>query len=813
MKNVRLLQAIVGFVPRASVAFVGSIGLALLATAAGARAQEANPQQDNNTNPAAKTYDIHESYDVGGHIANINGSGAMYDTMVNLTSGPRILNSTFEAHALPDAKHTAFDTLFEGSSGYGGDPNDMTTLRMSKGKLYDFTALFRRDRQYFDYDLFGNPLVPAGLVSNGYTFPQVEDAPHLFNTVRRMLDLNLTMMPLSKVSVRAGYVKNTHEGPAYSSIHVGADALLNQYWRNATDTWLAGVDWKPVHSTTFTFEEHINHYKGDTTWSLAGANLVLPTGQPVSLGFDNVTVVGAVSASTGCNVAAGKAAILGAGPSGTIANPCVNGYVQYTRSAPVRTLFPTEEFRFQSSSLKNVQMTGRMMYTGANMNMPAFNEFFNGLESRVVAPVAKVPPGPAPAAWCTKSTAAGVTTYNDCANIITITGSGKAQRINVTADYGIVWQITNSFSFSDQFDFENFRQPAILSLPEVDQYASGMGATPALSVTVTPTLAPSNSLGQKMESNRVTASWEAASWIQLSLGYGYRTRTLSVGRSLPTEAVTAANLLTYTQQINENSGTFGLVLRPTKEWRINATAENTWANAAYVQINPRQSQHYQVRTVYKPKSWATLSGAFNDLEKRDNAALVNYLAHSRAGSAAASLSPNEYFSVDVSYGYIDVFSRTTNCFFDPVGSQPADAVPMPGGAAAPACGNVNVYSAATGTVSSPGFYGTSYFDSPTQYASASVVLSPVKPLQAVAGYRVTAIDGKTEFLNPAEVPGTLQSKYQMPYGSLSWKLNHAWALKGDWNYYGYGEMSGLVGPTAPRNFHGNICTLGVHYEH
>lgn len=801
MKNVRLLQAILGFVPRASVFFAGSLALAALIIPAGAGAQDANPQKDNNA--PEKTFDVHESYDVGGHIADINGSGAMYDTMVNLKSGPRILNSTFEAHALPGAKHAPFDTLFEGSSGYGGDPNNMTTLRMSKGKLYDFSAMFRRDRQYFDYNLFGNPLVPAGLVSNGYTFPQVQDAPHLFNTVRRMLDLNVTILPISKVSFRAGYLKNTNEGPSYSSIHVGGDALLNQYWRNNTETWLAGVDWKPVRGTTFTYEEHLNHYKGDTTWSLAGANLVLPTGQPVSLGFDNVAVVGSVSATSGCNVAAGKASILGSGPAGFVANPCVNGYVKYTRAAPTRTLFPTEEFRLQSSSLKNVQITGRIMYTGANMNMPAYNEYFNGLESRVVTPVVKVPPGPAPTAWCTKATAAGVTTYNDCHSVSAITGVGKAQRINVTADFGIVWQITNSFSISEQYDFDNFRQPSILNQAELDGYSTSMGNAPAISITA-PALVASNFLGQKIESNRITGSWEAASWIQLSLGYGLRARTLTVGGFEPT---------TYSDKINENSGLFGLVLRPTHAWRVNATVENIWADAAYVQTDPRQSQHYQVRTTYKAKGWATFTGAFNDLERRDNITLVNYQAHSRAGSVGASLNPSEHFGLDMNYGYLDVFSRSTNCFFVPTGSQPSDAVPMPGGATAPACGNVNVYSATTGTVSNPGFYGTSYFDAPTHYASAAVVLTPVKRLQTVAGYRVTATDGRTEQLNPTAVPGTLQSKYQMPFGSLSWKLSKGWGFKGDWNYYGYGEMSGLVGPTAPRNFHGNIGTLAVHYEY
>lgn len=808
MKNTHLNPASINSVTPIRIMVVG---LALLTAMNAVPAQDVKPATDKNANKS--TYEVHQSFDVGGHIANINGSGSMYDTMVNLASGPRILNHTMEAHVLPGSKHAIFDTLFEGSTGYGGDPNNITTLRMSKGKIYDFFGMFRRDRQYFDYDLLGNPLVSTGVVSNGYTFPQVEDAPHLFNTVRRMTDVSLTLLPLSKFSFRAGYSKNTNEGPSFSSIHIGADALLNQYWRNSTDGWQGAVDWKPFHGTTITYEEHITHYKGDSTWQLAGTTLTLPNGSPVSLGFDNVTPVGAVSATTGCSVDAGKPSILSVNASGAVANPCVNGYVQYSRYQPTRTLFPTEEFHFQSSTLKNVQMTGRFLYTGASMNMPAYNESFNGLESRVVTTIAKVPPGTAPAAYCTKATSSGVTTYNDCASTINITGSGKAQRIDVTADYGLVWQMSKDFSLSEQYDFQNFRQPAILNLPEVDGYSASMIATPAVSIPVSPTLAPVNSLGQQIESNRVIGEWEATSWIQISLGYVYRARTISVARSLATEAVTAPDLLTYTQAIHENGGTLGLLLRPTHNWRINTNIETSWADAAYVQNDPRQAQRYEVRTTYKPKDWATFYGAFHDLEKRDSVFLVNYLAHSRAFSAGASINPSERYGLDLSYGYIDVFSRSTNCFYDPVGSQPADAIAMPSGATAPPCGNLNVYSSATGTVSNPAFYGTSYFNAPTHYASASIVLTPVKPLQAVVGYRVSAVDGSTEILNPAEVSGTLQSKYQTPYGRLEWKLTRAWALKGDWDYYGYGETSGSTGPTTPRNFHGNICTLGVHYEY
>jgi hypothetical protein len=41
------------------------------------------------TQPVAPNgYTLHESIDLGGHIANITGSGAMYNTLVNIQSGP-----------------------------------------------------------------------------------------------------------------------------------------------------------------------------------------------------------------------------------------------------------------------------------------------------------------------------------------------------------------------------------------------------------------------------------------------------------------------------------------------------------------------------------------------------------------------------------------------------------------------------------------------------------------------------------------------------------------------------------------------------
>ena len=440
------------------------MGLALAPFLSYANAQTQDPQPKETI---ADGYSIHQSIDLGGRVVDTSGSSAMYDTLVNLQSGPRILSQTFDIHAVANTYHPLFDDLSESSSGYGGDPYDVTTFRMSKGKIYRFQGLFRRDRQYFDYDLLDNPLVPAGVISNGYTFPQVADSPHAFNTVRRMTDVGLTLFPISKLSFRAGYSHNTDEGPSYSSQHNGAEAQYLQNWRNSTDTWTGAVDWKPVRQTTLTFEETVMHYKGDTNWGLTGLGLQLANGMPVTLGFDNQ-----VPPTCGD----GNPPIVTSSTIPPTANPTCPGYLQYSRFAPTRTLMPTEEFRFQSASIKNIQMNGDVRYTGGKMNLPDYNELFVGLDNM------------------------GKRVFNT-------TGYANGKRIDVSADFGIIWQISEKFSLADQYDFLDFREPALSNLSEVDFLGTSMLLPPGPAQPPSPTFAPTF-LGMKTETNTLTATWE-----------------------------------------------------------------------------------------------------------------------------------------------------------------------------------------------------------------------------------------------------------------------------------------------------------------
>ncbi len=87
-------------------------------------------------------YSAHSSVDVGGRIAGLSGSGAMYDTMVNVQSGPRMLGQTFEtARTAWATSIPLFDSLMRVfTTGFGGDPNNFAKMDFSKGKYYEFSG-------------------------------------------------------------------------------------------------------------------------------------------------------------------------------------------------------------------------------------------------------------------------------------------------------------------------------------------------------------------------------------------------------------------------------------------------------------------------------------------------------------------------------------------------------------------------------------------------------------------------------------------------------------------------------------------------
>ncbi|MEO7029228.1 MAG: hypothetical protein ABI147_07465 [Acidobacteriaceae bacterium] len=557
-------------------------------------------------------YTVHQSVEFGGRLLANSGSGAMYDTLVNVHSGPRVLSSSLTLTSV-DRSHTKlFDRLSTNSFGYGGDPNSGTALTFSKGKLYDFRGNYRRDRQYFDYDLLSNPLIPP----SSTPYLPLLDSPHLFNTVRRMTDLDLTLEPLSRFSVRLGYSHIIAQGPTLSTVHEGAEALLMQFWRNGTDSWNAGLDWKPNQRSTISFDEFILHYKGDTVWQLTGLNNVLSDGTPVALGIDVSSIW-----ATPC-----------AAPfiAGGAVNPACNAYLAYSRSAPTRTISPVEQLTFQSASIPRFAVNGRVLYSGATSTLNNYNEMFNGL-----------------------------TTRSSLRQSI-VTGAARVRRIDVTANLSATLQITQKLLATNSYDFTDFRLPGTNSLTETDYAGTSLLAPPGAAKTTT--TADSQFLNQKTKTDTALLIWDATSRARLTGGFRYRSRIITDagGDFIP---------------IHEDWGLFGAALRPTPLWRINFNLEAMYADMSFTRISPRQMQHYIVRTTYQPRLWLLLNGTVNIRESRDNVQTVNHLEHDRDFSFGASITKSERWSVDLNYSYDDVFSSTLECYASTPAPPSATAAP------------------------------------------------------------------------------------------------------------------------------------------
>src|SRR3954451_2866281 len=182
----------------------------------------ANPAAAKAAKPAAQKkapaegkplagYSVHSMVELGGRFAEKDGSRAMWATLVNQTTGARVLGQSMQMHTLNPGKTPFFDTLSTNSFGYGGDPYDASMLKLAKGRWYDFSGSFRRDRNYFDYNLLANSLLTSATPTTPALVPQ-PNSLHLYNTVRRNTDTVLTLLPTSFINIRAGYNRNTNEG-------------------------------------------------------------------------------------------------------------------------------------------------------------------------------------------------------------------------------------------------------------------------------------------------------------------------------------------------------------------------------------------------------------------------------------------------------------------------------------------------------------------------------------------------------------------------------------------------------------------------
>jgi hypothetical protein len=279
-----------------------------------------------------------------------------------------------------------------------------------------------------------------------------------------------------------------------------------------------------------------------------------------------------------------------------------------------------------------------------------------------------------------------------------------------------------------------------------------------------------------------------------------------------------ANVPRLLSTINEQVALAGLTLRPMDTLRINADFEFGYNDYSYTRIWPRQIQSYKVHVNYRTRPWATIDGAVDIHENRDNVAEVNNLEHGRTYSLSLMLAPNSKFAYTLGYSHTDLYLQTYICFNDSFGTLAGPAVPT-----FPACTISN---------SPAPLGGTQFYDNQQYYAYSDVMWKPVNRVTASVGYAGTfagsAQGGSTLFLDPLQPGGTVAFSYQRPFASIQFDIYKGLSYKTSWNYYGYNSRSPIntsipitnanapnglyeLEPIPAPDFNGSTATFSIRY--
>jgi hypothetical protein len=732
-------------------------------------------------------YHYEGSFDLGYRFVNTLGAKPVYDTFVDERQGPRLLNQTLNVRSL-EHQGLLFDNLFVTSFGWGGDPENSGRLRMSKERWYDFSTTFRRDHNFFDYNTLANPLNP----SNPYV--QVNGSPHGFSTVRRMYDYDLKLAPQSVVSVRLGYSRNNMEGPAFSSVHQGTDALLFQNTRSLRDNYRVGVDFRLLPRTTISYDQFLQYYKGDSNWTDQSMIFQLAGGTPVDPG---------ISYNPTANQPCATPVADGTTAPPTMSAAC-NGFLSYSRWAPVRVSYPTEQLSVQSRYFRNVDVSARASYSSSQSDIANWFEDFAGLATR------------------TRERQGFVS------------GPSRSKRVVGNADFGATLHITSKFRIVDSFRFSNFRIPGawdftssqffgatLLSPPNVFDPATC--PAPYTAATCPQHSASSGAdltrdqrfqfLQQNSKLNTFELEYDFTRRITAHLGYRFEAREInhnffdfqnltfypSLATRGPCATVTLVNgVCTTTATSNEemqidvhaHSVLAGFSARPTNNFRTTFDLELFSADNAPTRISPRNLQHYKGRASYKPKSWLDISGSVNVLESRDNVPAVLHREHNRNYGFATSLTRKSGFGLDLGYNYDDVFSTTNICYIltstPPVNSTLCDS----------------------GT---PYFSAISHYSNKVQFGYANFRFSPAPRVMANVGYNLTSTTGFTPTLADPTILTSLGFNYHKPTAALDVSLAKGLTWRTAWGYYDYNEKF-LPAPLPARDFQSNSVTTAMRYQ-
>ena len=727
-------------------------------------------------------YKVTQSIELGGRISEVNGSEAMYDTLVNQQSGARILEQSLTMQSL--THQDIFDTLTLNSFGWGGDPEQAGRLRISKYRWYNFTGSYQHMQNYFDYNLFANPLNPA----SGQPYIPILTSPHSYYNRQNLYNFGIVVLPMQRISFRLDYNRNRIIGPSFSSVHQGTEALTDQNTNNTLNGYRFGADFRVTKKTTLSYTQLLQNYSGDTTYQLNPFNSwPLSNGTPVTFGLPWF------NSSSPC------AAPLKNG----IANATCNGYLGYSLYQRMSTFTPTEQLNLKSSSLKWLDFNGQYEYSHAKMTTP-LTEIFSGLISRSSLLGYNTSGSSSSAKW--NSSSADISATIHLKDNLRLVEVFRFNNFSVTGNF--LNQQNNYFNAAS-YGSASLLNP-VASFPNTLLFHSSSSPADVINETTI------NMVGQNLKQNDFQVQYDISRFFGVRAGFVWTNTIVQPGNTYqaalgdiyypnlpnrgscaglplnPDGSCTFADVIAPwgapTTEINRYSGVLGAWFRKGSTLHANFNAQFGGADNWVYRTDPTSFYTISGNVSYTPRPWLSVGANLNYQRGTNGASDINYNQHNYTTMFNAMITPGKRWGLDMAYNFDAIQQNMIVCF--------AGTLVPPGS------------TACLGDSTLMQTYGV--YQTHTQYGYFALTLTPVERVTMRLGYNIVDNQGNATSFNSLLPLGPLSSIYQTPLAAVDVNVYRNVTFKAGWNYYQYGEGS-FVGPTASRYFHANNTTLALRY--
>lgn len=150
--------------------------------------------------------------EIGYRWLDLKGDNGMYRTQINERGGLLIRSFTlatsdFEGHT------TLVDRFRIDVSDLGVGPAESLRVEASRSGAYRLRLGYRATDAFSALPAFANPLLGDGIVPG----------QHTYNRTRKMLDVDLELLPERAVTPFVGYTWNDNHGPGQTTYHLGQD--------------------------------------------------------------------------------------------------------------------------------------------------------------------------------------------------------------------------------------------------------------------------------------------------------------------------------------------------------------------------------------------------------------------------------------------------------------------------------------------------------------------------------------------------------------------------------------------------------------